>query len=91
MSPSAERRTDRAAVQYPRGPDRDRQVEDGHRKFKFSNRGRPEAPVSGEFFIMRRKDFYWEKSSGYRSSALRFRRAFAAFVRVLHASTQVRA
>ena len=36
-------------------------VEDGHRKFKFSNRGSPEAPVSGEFFIMRRKDFYWEK------------------------------
>ncbi len=36
-------------------------VEDGHRKFKFTNRGSPEAPVSGEFFIMRRKDFYWEK------------------------------
>ena len=33
-------------------------VEDGHREFKFSDRGRPEAPVSGEFFIMRRKDFY---------------------------------
>jgi hypothetical protein len=38
-------------------------VEDGHRKFKFSDRGRPEAPVSGEFFIMRRKDFYWEKQN----------------------------